>query len=101
MSSGCGSSGGATGGGMVSASADGRIVGAPVIVSNTFGSITTASLFLSLGSCESIIMDEMLRRYHEMGKVRTSFETSVFLKWTHLNVAKHTRCSSGKVSVIY
>jgi hypothetical protein len=40
--------------------------GALVSVSSTFGSSTTAVLFLSLGSCESIIMDEMRIPYHEI-----------------------------------
>jgi hypothetical protein len=48
--------------------------GGLVSVSSTFGSSTTAILFLSPGSCESIIMDEMRRPYHEILKVQISFE---------------------------
>jgi hypothetical protein len=44
------------------------VKGVLVSVSSTFGSSTTAILFLSLGSCQSIIMDEMRGPYHEIEK---------------------------------
>src|SRR5947199_814130 len=100
MSSGCGSEGGTGGGRTVSTSAAGMVRGVLVSVSSTFGSSTTAILFLSLGSCQSIIMDEMRGPYHEIVKLRTSFRTSDYSEWTLLEVRTSYPISSGKVSPI-